>query len=146
MANFKSKDLTISIPEKGTADPAGPCTCNTNIQQTNALNVNILPTITIHFCTVVTHFNCTGTVYCFTLTHTVCHNFTCAGYTIQPTPTACTTTWQNPCGVSFEPTSPIFEQGNEISSVTDLDMLNTLKEKILETLKEVEKRQRAISK
>ncbi len=141
MANFKSKDLTISIPEKGAAEPAGPCTCNTNIQQTNAFDIR--PTTTIPYCTIHTY---TGTIVCFTPTHTVCPIFTCPAYSAQPTPTACTITWHNPCGVSFEPTSPIFEEGNEISSVTDLDTLNTLKEKILETIKEVEARQAAISK
>jgi hypothetical protein len=154
MANFKSKDLTISIPEKGAAEPAGTaCTCNTNIQQTKAGGIH--PTTTIWTCV---HFTnpCLGFTPCG-FSPVTCHiNTLCHGYSpiISPgtcttsyhyTPTACTTT--NPCTASY--TDPVFTTEyveNEISGVTDIETLNTLKEKLAAALKEVQAQHDAIAK
>jgi len=151
MANFKSKDLTISIPEKG-GDPAGTgCTCNTNIQQTRALGVQ--PTPTACTCTNITN-PCLGYTICGFVTPVLCHVHTlCYGQspiispgtcttTVHFTPTACTTTYVHPttpCTISVDPE-------NEISEVTDAETLATLKEKLTAALAEVQAQQDAIAK
>lgn len=161
MAQFKSKDLTISIPEKGPAEPAGTgCTCNTNIQQTKAGGVH--PTTTVCGCTNITN-PCLGFTPCgFSPVtchiHTLCHGYspiispgtctTSVHYTF--TPTACTTTYQcGPTACTASLTDPVFTTEyveHEIAGVTDAETLNTLKEKLFDALKEVEARQAAIAK
>ncbi|HWZ04192.1 MAG TPA: hypothetical protein VNX40_11325 [Mucilaginibacter sp.] len=129
MANFKSKDLTISIAEKGPAEPAGTaCTCNTNIQQTNAGTIH--PTTTIWHCT-PTPIHCTPTPHCLGYS---CYNFTCFGCS-QASITAhtLTTAHCNPPNLCINSNGP----EHNIAEVTDIDTLNALKEKLAGALKEV---------
>jgi hypothetical protein len=124
--NFKLKDLTISIPEKGAAEPTGTaCTCNTNIQQTNALAIHATTTIWTF-----THITCA-----FTPTNCHINSTGCLNFTHNCTPVSITDHFKT----GGDP-------GNEISSVTDVETLNTLKEKLAGALKEVEAQHAALSK
>ena len=136
MANFRSKDLTISIPEKGSGEPGTGCTCNTNIQQTQALQIHPTTTIWTGHTTIVT-----------TTINYTCHIFTC-GYGSIISPGTCTTTHPYLCGptnCTFSATTPVTLTpiegqlgGEEISAVKDHETLNALKEKLVGALREVD--------
>jgi hypothetical protein len=124
--NFKSKDLTISIPEKG--------------------EEQIHPTRTACLCSQITN-PCLGFTFCgFS---PICHIFSmCHGHSPIISPGTCTTTIPHctptPCTVSVDPT--FGGDINEISKVTDVETLNALKEKLANALKEVETQQTKAAK
>jgi hypothetical protein len=137
--HFKATELTISIPEKAPE----------HLQDTH-----VLPTQTACGCTQITN-PCLGFTFCgFS---PICHIFSmCHGQSPIISPGTCTTTiihctptphvcTPTPiCTISADPT--IFETPNEISKVTDIETLNTLKEKLTSTLKEVEAQHAKVSK
>ncbi len=144
--NFKSKDLTISIPEKGAGEPLGTgCNCNTNIQQTKFGTV--YPTPTACGCTHITN-PCLGFTYCGFVTPIQCHVHTlCHGYSPIISPGTCTTTVPHctptPCTLTD---TPPWTPEQEISELVDPDTLTALKEKLTAALKEVEAQQASLSK
>lgn len=130
--NFKSKDLTISIPEKG----------DEQIHPTTTIE-----TRTACLCTQITN-PCLGLTICgFS---PICHIFSmCHGFSPIISPGTCTTTIPHCtptpiCTVSVDP--GFGGTINEISKVTDVETLNTLKEKLASALKEVEAQQTKASK
>lgn len=165
--NFKSKDLTISIPSAQDKD-AGVQTCactaftrpNTDTIACGCTHItNPCIGMTINHCTV-------GTVHCTCTFHTpTCFGTNCGIVSVQPTGCGCTHVtnpclgW-TPCGftpvtcghgtITITPgtctTSDTPIQHNEISGVTDADTLTALKEKLANALKEVEAQQAAIAK
>ena len=109
--NFKSKDLTISIPEKG----------DEQIHPTIAL---AQPTTTVHATTTVT----THTIFTPTCACTF-HSCWCSFHTPVTLCTLATHT------VFITPGTPV---EREISDIKDVETLETLRDKLTSTLKDVE--------
>lgn len=145
--NFKSKDLTISIPSAQDKDAAvQTCAC-TAFTRPNPDTIGNACTHVTHFCFGFSPCHWSPETGCFTgsvtaTTFTHCQFHTC---TVSPMPcqafsgTPClhSVTTVGPCTLSDPPLH------QEISSVTDAETLAALKEKLASAIKEVEAQQAA---